>query len=76
MIEQKNGKNADGSDHILYLLDGFSSTILEALSDITAGDYVFPLTIEINGTQYYFAKSWDLMHFTMGMQVAFGLCSL
>jgi hypothetical protein len=70
------GRNENGSDHTLYIIEGFSATILDDLWNIYKGKKPYPMSVEINGSVITFESSKELRFFTFGMQVAFELCSL
>jgi len=70
------GRNENGSKHVLFKLEGFSSTIIQDLWSLYTIKHQYPISLEIGDVFVTMNSDRDLFNFTLGMQVAFGLCSL
>lgn len=76
MKTEVTGKNKNGSKHVTYKLEGFSATIIQDLWAIYAIKHHYPVSLEIGDVYVTMTSDRDLFNFALGMQVAFGLCSL
>jgi hypothetical protein len=70
------GRNKDGSKHVIYSINGFSAKIVDELWTLYKMKYHYPMSVEINKSLILMNTADDLCSFTLGMQVAFELCSL
>lgn len=69
MKEEAAGKNPDGSDHILYLIEGMSERILAELWVLYHSHPKFPLSVRVAGFTLRFERRCDLLSFYLGLQL-------
>ena len=69
MRVHRKGKNEDGEDHFLYILDGGSERLLAELRSLYDDDLPFPMSVQVYRYITRLKTKEDLKHFYLGLQV-------